>query len=336
MASGIKPLSDLRSDKLRRLLDLWHSGKPADGLPTREGFGPEDLRWLLGEIVLVDVERNPLRFRHRLFGTKRAEDLGVDMTGKYLDELPKSEVRATIQPTYEAVAKSGRPLCVERFELAGGHLLNYECLCLPLSNGGTEADMLLIGFERIAKAPETSHFRSVEIVSEKTRCEDGRLARLLTDWRAAAPPGGFPGYDFVDPVKLRYLIGCIGVLDVALGPEPQFIYRLVGTEITDRIGVELTGKPLSALPNAAMARDYQLILGFCVELKTGVHMFIERPVDGEMVRAEVLILPLAGADGNIGRLVGGQIDPKNAPRWRRPAADMAKPAQAAPPRPASQ
>ena len=68
--------SDLTNPKVIQLLDYWNA-KVTDGrLPSRDDVDPIDLGFILGDLILVDVERDPLRFRFRLMGVGMVERLG--------------------------------------------------------------------------------------------------------------------------------------------------------------------------------------------------------------------------------------------------------------------
>src|SRR5277367_4446374 len=58
--------------RLRRLHDYWRSAHPTGGgLPGRQHLDPCDIAPLLRWIWMMDVHRDPLRFRYRLLGTEQ-------------------------------------------------------------------------------------------------------------------------------------------------------------------------------------------------------------------------------------------------------------------------
>jgi hypothetical protein len=71
-----------------------------------------DLKSALGNIALIDVERETLRFRYRLVGTWVVEKWGYDMTGKFVDELPDPERLALVLEKYQTVVETRQPLCI--------------------------------------------------------------------------------------------------------------------------------------------------------------------------------------------------------------------------------
>jgi hypothetical protein len=67
---------------------------------------------VLGNVVLIDVLYQPLRFCYRLVSVNLVQRDDFDMTGKMVDELPESQFRhldvvvSRILPTPYLVAKA--------------------------------------------------------------------------------------------------------------------------------------------------------------------------------------------------------------------------------------
>src|SRR3546814_3761584 len=76
------------SDLIKALYDYWQSIRPNDlALPGRRHFDPLDIPELLPNIWMLDVKRDPLRFRFRLIGIDIVRFTGRDSTGQWLDEV---------------------------------------------------------------------------------------------------------------------------------------------------------------------------------------------------------------------------------------------------------
>lgn len=121
-----------RSDKLRRLYEYWRQKRGARPMPARRDMDPLDLRFVLGDIALVEVLRDPLRYRFRLDGTRQVERFGVDMTGKMLDDLPDTTMRRLTEQSYGEVVSSGKPVAYQRDVMTEGRVFVYEVAILPL------------------------------------------------------------------------------------------------------------------------------------------------------------------------------------------------------------
>jgi hypothetical protein len=132
--------------RLRQLHDYWRSIAPGqDELPGRQHFDPLHIPALLPWIWLLDVHRNPLRFRYRVTGTEHRRVSGRDATGRWMDELHPNFTTFESFPEFEAVVerreiryRRGRPV----FALVDD-VSETERLMLPLARDGREVDMLL-------------------------------------------------------------------------------------------------------------------------------------------------------------------------------------------------
>jgi hypothetical protein len=130
---------------LLRLYDYWQERRSGRPMPSRSDIDPVDLRFILGNIVLVDVLAAPRRFRMRLHGTNLVHRAGYELTGKMLEELPDSDFRARAQQSFTAVVETRRAVHSLRSRTLAGRLQPYEALILPLSQAAPAVDMLLVG-----------------------------------------------------------------------------------------------------------------------------------------------------------------------------------------------
>jgi hypothetical protein len=135
----------LRSKRLRQLLQQWGSWRQGRELPSRADVAPEQLKYILGGIVLLDVLREPLRFRYRLMGAALAARRGHDLTGKLLDDNPDPELRAGLNKLNTLVVETRLPQTAEYRIQGEGRLYNYDALNMPLSADGETIDMIISG-----------------------------------------------------------------------------------------------------------------------------------------------------------------------------------------------
>lgn len=133
--------------KIKALYAYWQSIHPAGGgLPGRQHVDPVDIPDLLPNLWMVDVSRNPLRFRFRLIGTEIVKFAGRDVTGQWLDEVIEGYQGSEASRFHRQVVESGRPAYRR-----GGLLFNpsnaqleAERLYLPLAQDGRTVDILLV------------------------------------------------------------------------------------------------------------------------------------------------------------------------------------------------
>lgn len=124
----------------------WHKLYVDRGaLPGRQHFDPLDVHRLLPWIWLVDVQREPLRFRFRLLGTEQVRAMECNPTGRWIDEtFPHVPSRS---PTYAhfIAAVAGKIAYRRGFPVVyvpKDYILT-ERIFLPLARDGSTVDMLL-------------------------------------------------------------------------------------------------------------------------------------------------------------------------------------------------
>ena len=89
---------------VRAFYDYWLSISPPGRLPGREHVAPEAVPQLWSRMWMLDIYRNPLRYRYRLCGTEMVRSLGREVTGAWLDEahpqlIENPQSRERLQPT---------------------------------------------------------------------------------------------------------------------------------------------------------------------------------------------------------------------------------------------
>jgi hypothetical protein len=129
---------------VRELFAYWLSKAAAGRLPRRADLDPLEMRSALGHLAVVEVHRDPLRFRYRLHGAGLAALDGFDMTNKWLDEHPVAAARDRIASSWRRAAEHGRLIHGFRDCFADIRPRRYEVLVLPLAENGATVDKLLV------------------------------------------------------------------------------------------------------------------------------------------------------------------------------------------------
>lgn len=129
---------------VRELFAYWRSKAAAGRLPRRGDLDPLEMKSALGHLAVVEVSRDPLRFRYRLHGASLAALDGFDMTNKWLDEHPVPEVRARIASSWRRAAERRQLIHGFRDCFADIRPRRYEVLVLPLAEDGAAVDKLLV------------------------------------------------------------------------------------------------------------------------------------------------------------------------------------------------
>jgi hypothetical protein len=131
---------------IRSFYEYWLSVSPPGRLPGRQHIAPEEVPALWSRMCILDVHRNPLRYRYRLCGTEMVRSLGREVTGAWLDEAhpqlmenPQSRERFRyMAETGRATWRRGPPLWARDPE----HRIIETCLA-PLAANGVTVDKIL-------------------------------------------------------------------------------------------------------------------------------------------------------------------------------------------------
>jgi len=154
----------LESPMLRRFYADWEVRRRGREFPARRDFDPCDLAYALGYVSLMDVLRDPVRFRFRLQGTSVAERTGVDMTGKFVDEMKDRRHRDMATGHFRETVEARQPVVkIRRAYVTDVRVWNCEILVVPLANADADIDMLMscIAWHEVG-APEYSRAVSTD------------------------------------------------------------------------------------------------------------------------------------------------------------------------------
>jgi len=143
--SAVIAPDEIATPQLRQLYEAWCAHHIDGKLPARLQIEPLELKFLLGNLLIVDVGYAPLRFRFRLFGGGLAMRLKHDWSGRFLDTYPDAEFRCHLQKVWEGVVTVGRPIANTRRMIFDGRSYRYDGMVLPLSSDGEKIDGLLVG-----------------------------------------------------------------------------------------------------------------------------------------------------------------------------------------------
>ena len=133
----------VNSDRLSRLFRIWKEIRGPQGLPSRADLSPERLGFILGQITIVDILRDPINFRYRLIGTRLEEAGRRGDQGKTLDQVEPASYRDMITKSFRQVVDFKPPLCQHVSYLQNQNLVSYEQLILPFSHTGAGVEVLV-------------------------------------------------------------------------------------------------------------------------------------------------------------------------------------------------
>ena len=127
-----------------RSLHRWWLDKGAGDVPDRADLDPADCKHLLPNLFIADVEPAPFRIRYRLVGTRAVEATGMDITGRYLDELMPADIEEPWMAHYQRAYRTRRPvLGTCQVPTTSGSRFTYEFGLFPLRRGGTAVEQFV-------------------------------------------------------------------------------------------------------------------------------------------------------------------------------------------------
>jgi hypothetical protein len=152
------PLVGLSDERLHRFFAYLEARRGAREFAARRDLDPLEFGYVLGNVVLLDVEHGTehgkLRFRYRLVGSVLAAGTGYDLTGSYVDAHPDPEYRTYVLARYRDTVVSRRPTGGTYDLFMDRKLRQYQCLRVPLSEDGATINMIVAAF--ILGSPATA------------------------------------------------------------------------------------------------------------------------------------------------------------------------------------
>jgi hypothetical protein len=130
----------------RQFYDYWRSVAPSGRLPGRRHVAAEALAPWWPRVYLLDVFRDPLRYRYRLCGTELVRSIGREVTGAWLDEVhPQFLANPLSRDRFRLMAETGRPTWRRGPPLWARHPDHriIESCIVPLAADGQRVDKLL-------------------------------------------------------------------------------------------------------------------------------------------------------------------------------------------------
>jgi len=113
-------------------------------MPSRRDIDPVEMKpWLAG-IQLVDVHHNPRKLVYRLVGQVDVDFRGYNPTGRTVEECAVGQNLLESLRNYEIVITQ-RCFVYDYADYvsASGLVRSQECILLPLSENGTEVNMVM-------------------------------------------------------------------------------------------------------------------------------------------------------------------------------------------------
>lgn len=246
----------LRQPELRQMLIHWQNmlRNRAGQLPSRADFAPEDFRASLGHVVMFDVvpqENAVPRFRYRLYGSHFTFARDFDLTGRFIEEHPNPHFAGLAARQMQQVCATRLPaLGIGRFRQADNLDYSIEALSLPLADDGCHPDVILVGQydHRVSESPLPMRCNIAEPALLRPWLQSDQLRAFYDLWFDIAAKRRPRREDF-PPERLLPWLGRVLLVERDASAA-RLRYRLVGTQLTEQRGFDLTGRYLDEHPDA--------------------------------------------------------------------------------------
>jgi hypothetical protein len=129
-----------------------------------------------------------------------------------------------------------------------------------------------------------------------------QLLRLIDYWETRRGPRRWPARRDIDPLDFPYVLGNVALIDVLDAPQ-RFRVRLFGDNLVRRIGMEITGKMLEAVPLPGFGDQFVRCCSEIVERGAPFRAKAEYVTDDRLSQQEVVALPLSDDGQTINMLL---------------------------------
>lgn len=154
------------------LYRYWEGKRGGRVMPARRDLDPSEIVKLLPHVYMIDVLRDPLRFRYRLIGTAICAFLGRDYTGRAVDKATygEGEILSRLLQLFTAAVEARAPVAYKGniWYVSGREWRQVEALLMPLSHDGVNVDIIFSGYVTVGPieppppdAPESATFRII-------------------------------------------------------------------------------------------------------------------------------------------------------------------------------
>jgi hypothetical protein len=132
-----------------------------------------------------------------------------------------------------------------------------------------------------------------------------KLRQLFDYWDGKRGGRELPARADLDPVEMRFVMGNTILIDVIDGEPLQFRIRLHGTNLSEHVRFDLTGKMLDELPQVEFRDLTRLSFTKVATTKQPLHAQRDRILDDRPRRYETIILPLSSDGEKVDMLLCG-------------------------------
>lgn len=135
-------------EKLGALFEFWESKCIDEQYPDWREIDFTDLGPWLGNINVVEINREPFSFRYRIFGTTISEMINAELTNKTLEQV-SNRISGGIIESYKAMINEPKPmLYIHEQPVWHGELAVFTRLMLPMASDDGDRLIVMVGAYR--------------------------------------------------------------------------------------------------------------------------------------------------------------------------------------------
>ena len=141
---------------LRSFMDFWRVKKGERRMPSMHELDLLEIPHLAGGLFIIDItyqDDQPVRFQYRHAGLDIVDTIGMEITGRFLDEIFPPENYKILVEDYQDAILHCQPSYMSFLEApAPNAMILYERLLLPIGPDGAARPTAFIGMHaRTAK-----------------------------------------------------------------------------------------------------------------------------------------------------------------------------------------
>lgn len=129
----------------QQLYDYWNEKRGNRFAPKRIDIDPIDFPYLLPNLCIYKVHRDPLEYETTLMGTNIVSMWGVDYTGKYVKDIVLGPLYPSVKRHFDTMINEKKPTLHDLdASWIDKDYIKYSRLMLPLSENGQDVDRILV------------------------------------------------------------------------------------------------------------------------------------------------------------------------------------------------
>lgn len=129
--------------RLAHVLSCWQRWRGANLWPARDDIDPADLRQLLPNLFMVEAVDGGARFRYILSGVTVRQQLGFELSGRYLDETFSGAQLERAAHAYRTVIAGHGHYALQHWSQRDRPIMQFRRLLLPVAVDRIRIDLVL-------------------------------------------------------------------------------------------------------------------------------------------------------------------------------------------------